>query len=87
MFYLRAHLVLSVDSGTPRYPPRIGLAVQNSKATFAMSTLPGRMEVAVHTAHEKYPPSLGGEDRPIQLLCDKQDELSCDRVDDMGSSV
>jgi len=84
MFYLRAHLVLSVDSGNP---PRIGLTVQNSKSTFAMSTLPGRMEVAVHTAHEKYPPSLRGEDRPIQLPCDKQYALSCDRANDMGSGV
>jgi hypothetical protein len=60
-----------------------------------MSTLPGRMEVAVHTAREKYPPSLRGAedvlyiggDRPMPLPCDKQDELSRDRANDMGSGV
>jgi hypothetical protein len=45
------------------------------------------MEVAVHTAHEKYPPSLRGEDSPIQLPCDKRGELSFDLAEDMGSGV
>ena len=35
-----------------------------------MSTLAGRVEVEVHTAHEKH-----------------QGQLSCDRADDVGSSV
>ena len=35
-------------------PPRIGPAIPNSKSTLIVPAPPRRVEVAVHTAHEKY---------------------------------
>ena len=82
--------MLSVDSSNP---PKLARTVQASKSTFALSTLPGRVEVAVHTAHEKYPSSLRDEnvhyprgDRLIRLQCD-EGEMSYDRADDVESGM
>jgi len=47
-----------VDSGNN---PRIGPTVPNSKSTITMPATPRQVEVAVHTAHEKYPSSLTDE--------------------------
>jgi hypothetical protein len=41
----------SVDSARP---PRIGPAIPNSNSTLTVPALPMQVEVAVHTAHEKY---------------------------------
>ena len=62
-------------------PHRMGLAVLNSKSTLAPSTLPERMEVVVHTAHEQYPTTLTDQDAHIdrpERLCDKPHILGLD---------
>jgi hypothetical protein len=86
--YLHAHLVWSischrsVDSGNA---PRIGPAVPEIKPTFTIPTPPKRVEVAVHTTHEKYPSSpvnrnvfYIGRDDPPQLQRDKPRSLYLD---------
>jgi len=77
-------------------PHRIGHATSNAKLTFAVPTLPKRVEVAVHTIHEEYPisltdhnvlyignhhPSLASQPEPH----DKQDDLRFD--DDVESGM
>jgi hypothetical protein len=63
MSFLRTQSVLSVESGNPAI---IGRAAQIPTSALPMSTLPGRLEVTAHTAHEKYQGQLG---------CDRADDV------------
>ena len=75
-----------MDSETP---PRSGYNVSNSKSSLAVPTAGRRMDVTLHTSHERYPTSLAdrdvlynGNERPEQV-CDK---LHASNFDDSAES-
>jgi len=62
-----------MDSETP---PRIGRNVPNPKLSFAVPTAARRMDVTVHTSHERYPTSL--TDRDVIYIGHERPEQASD---------
>jgi hypothetical protein len=66
---LCGHCHRSVDSVSP--PRILGSAIPNFQSTFTVPARPRRVEVAVHTAHEKYRHQLTNEKVVLTPLCRK----------------